>query len=312
MSAIRTAMRLGAGFIIFAVFAVLTAWITLMVMTSGGDVHIPDVTGLSLQNAITSLQTSQLYIVLDGEEFHPEAPRGAVIAQNPAPGTLRKKFSTVRVILSAGPQHLEMPDIRGYGLRQARIETEHLIDGQFVEHYIHHNDYSEGEVISHIPGPGEVVVPKGNVSLLVSKGPEQKQYRMPDCIGLTLNETRGMLQMFSSRMDIVVSNRLEFGPGIVIDQIPKAGKPIPESARVILTVTQQETIPFHSTKFQWTVPDSDRNKSIIVTYTVDERTEILLEREVYPNETIVLTVPDTGIGVLEIFLDGTLMFAEVR
>jgi eukaryotic-like serine/threonine-protein kinase len=314
MSAIKTAIRFGAGFGIFVVLAVLVGWLTLMIMTSGGDVYIPDLTGLSLQNAIGSLQGNQLYIVLDGEEFHPEAPRGAVIAQNPDAGTLRKRFSTVRVILSAGPKRLEMPDLRGYGLRQARVEASNLIDGFFIENYIRHSEYSEGEVVAHIPGPGEIVVPKSNVSLLISSGPEKKRYRMPDCIGKTLGETRGLLQAFSSRLDITVSERQDFGPGIVINQSPKAGSPLNETDRIILTVTPRETGFFQNqtTRFLWTVPEGERHKGMIVTYTVNENTEILAERDVYPGEQVVLHVPATGKGVLDIHLDGTVVLSEVR
>lgn len=300
------------GFGFFILLAGITGWIALILMTSGGDVYVPDIVGKSLQAALSDLQSKQLYLVLDGEEYHDQAPRGTVIAQNPSSGSLRKAFSTVRVIISSGPRRLEMPDLRGYGVRQARLEAGELVDGVFVEHFIHHREYSEGEVIAHIPGPGEIIVPNSGISLLISTGPFKNRYRMPDVIGLTLKETRGVLQMFLSHLDITVSDRREFGPGIVIDQIPRPGSPLEQGNRIQLTVTPQDGSPLVPSRFVWKTPPGLLNKNMLATYTVRGKSEILAEREVQPSDDVTLFVPDTGIGLLEIYLDGVIAYSEVR
>ena len=313
MPRIKNLFRLAAGFFFFLLFMGISGWITLVIITSGGDVVIPDIIGKDLKSALGTLQSKQFYIVLDSEEFHPEAPRGAIIAQNPAAGETRKSFSTVRVILSAGPNRLEMPDFRGFGVRQARLEMRNLNIGAFQEHVIHHIDYSDGEIIAHVPGPGEVVVPGADVCLLVSKGKQRQHFRMPDLIGMTITETRGLMSAFQSELEISVSNRREFGPGIVIDQEPKPGNPLILGDHIVLTVTAEDKatsgVP---TLFTWNVPHGFLNKNVIITYTVNGDTEILVEREAEPSQEIALYLPNTGKGVLEISLDGKIVFSEVR
>ena len=300
------------GFASFILLAAVTGWVTLVWMASGGDVYIPDVVGKNLSNALGDLQSSNLYLILDGEENHSEAPRGVVIAQNPPAGAVRKAYSTVRVILSAGPQRLEMLDLRGYGVRQARLEAGELVNGVFTEYFLPHQDYSEGEVIAHIPGPGEIIVPNSSISLLVSAGPPKSRYRMPDVIGLTLKETRGILQLFLPHLDITISHRREFGPGIVIDQSPEAGSPLELGNKIQLVVTPQDGSALVPKRFTWKTPPGLLNKNMLATYTVRGKTEILAEQDVKPTEDITLFVPETGIGLLEIFLDGVVVYSEVR
>ncbi|MBN1879530.1 PASTA domain-containing protein [bacterium] len=312
MSRINSIFRLGIGFTIFIILAGISGWITLILMTSGGDVYVPDIVGKSLKAALSDLQSNHLYLVLDGEETHAEAPRGAIIAQNPASGAMRKAFSTVRVIISAGPNRLEMPDLRGYGIRQARLEAAELINGAIHEHYLYHKDYSEGEVIAHIPGPGEIVIPDGNMSLLISTGNRKTRYMMPDVIGLTISETKGILQLFQSSMDLIISERKEFGPGIIVDQDPEPGTPIELGYHIQLTVTAREIGSLGPSRFSWKAPPGLLSKSMIATYTVKDRTEILVERDVAPSEEVIILVPETGMGVLEITLDGTVVFSELR
>jgi len=313
MSGINSFTKFTLGFIVFALITAATGWITLLIITSGGGIVIPDIAGMNLKSAIGTLQSHHLYLVLDGEEFHPEAPRGAIIAQNPESGTTRKEFSSVRVVLSAGPDRLEMPDYRGFGIRQARHEIQNLNIGAFRESYDFHMDYAEGEVIAHVPGPDEVIVPGSDVTFLISKGVRQQRYRMPDLIGLTIEETRGILQKFGPQIDIKVSERREFGPGVVIEQSPKSGYAISLGDRVTLLVTAEDKLRADAPSlFTWQVPTGFLPKSLIMTYSVNEDTEILLEREVEPSEEIVVNVPNTGKGVLEVILDGDIVFSEVR
>lgn len=313
MSRLSTLGRWILGFGIFIVLTGISGWLTLWIITSGGDVSIPNVVGKDLKSGMSLLQSRQLYLVLDGEEFHPDAPRGAIIAQNPPSGEVRKAFSTVRVILSAGPERLEMPDLRGYGLRQARLEMSHFNVNVIREHLVHHVDYSEGEVIAHIPGPREVIVPGSDVALLVSTGKPRPSYRMPDVIGLTIDETRGLLEAFQSQFEITVSDRREFGPGIVIGQSPESGEPLQYGDTIQLTITAEErSIAGTPSLFTWRVPAGFLNKSLIITYTVDGDTEVLMEREVAPSEEVVLYVPNTGRGILEIALDGERVYSKIR
>jgi len=309
----KNLFRFAIGFVLFAMFTGISAWITLVLITSGGDVVIPDIVGKNLVTALGNLQGEQLYLVLDCEEFHKDAPRGTIIAQNPAAGEKRKSFSTVRVILSAGPLRSEMPDFKGYGLRQARLEMANLNIGIVQEHYIYHNDYSEGEIVAQAPGPGEIIVPDSDLSLLVSKGKKPQRYRMPDLIGLTITETRGLLNNFQNQIEISVSDRHEFGPGIVIDQNPKPGSPLLIGNHILLTVTAESgEVSGSPSVFSWNVPNGFLSKSVVVTYTINGKTEILLEKEADPAEELTIFAPNTGKGVLEISLDGETVYSEVR
>lgn len=108
---------------------------------------------------------------LDGERPSDSFPQGAVIWQDPPPGTVLQPNSAVQLIISAGPTLVAVPDIIGMSLQQAakimaaagvRVGTVDTLGG----------GQERGVVVATRPAPG-VGRPRGStVSVVITRGPE--------------------------------------------------------------------------------------------------------------------------------------------
>lgn len=91
--------------------------------TPGGDVTVPEVTGLAQTPALRRLHNADLRGVVAYRRS--EEPRGRVIDQFPAAGSAKRADARVRVLISSGPaglDELEVPDVLGED-EQAAVET---------------------------------------------------------------------------------------------------------------------------------------------------------------------------------------------
>jgi serine/threonine-protein kinase len=93
--------------------------ITLFVSTGPEQVTVPDVTGLSRGSAEDSLQSEGLRVVVE-EESSADVPEGEVISQDPAAGTEVDKGTRVTIVVSTGPEQVDVPDVVGLPLAEAR------------------------------------------------------------------------------------------------------------------------------------------------------------------------------------------------
>ncbi|HYL28978.1 MAG TPA: PASTA domain-containing protein [Gemmatimonadales bacterium] len=97
----------------FAVGYVLArAWLSpVPLITSDHSVpRVLELTGGEAQRRLTALG---FRVKFDDERAHPTIPRGSIVWQDPAPGTVLAQNSIVSVAPSAGPQLAPVPDIVG-------------------------------------------------------------------------------------------------------------------------------------------------------------------------------------------------------
>ncbi|MGH7509618.1 MAG: PASTA domain-containing protein [Gemmatimonadales bacterium] len=105
---------------------------------------------------------------LDGERPSDSFPRGTVIWQDPAPGTVLQPNAAVQLVLSAGPTLVPVPDVIGMSLPQAaqifaaagvRFGTVDTVAGS----------QDRGVVLATRPGAG-VGRPRGSSIVIVVSG----------------------------------------------------------------------------------------------------------------------------------------------
>jgi beta-lactam-binding protein with PASTA domain len=96
----------------------------------------------------------------------------------------------------------------------------------------------EGTVVAQDPVPGDVPEPTARVALLVSRGPSQRRYRMPDLIGRPAERISDSLRRSGWNL---ASVRERTYPGlaqsIVLQQSPRAGYPVTPSTPISLEVS---------------------------------------------------------------------------
>ncbi len=147
-------------------------------------VSVPDVVNKSEAEALTLLLNSKLErnIVRKHNE---NVPNGYVISQTPAPDTKVKENSFVEIVISDGVQELDMPDL----LNKEVIEAENLLRSKGLaiesQESAYHDTIEAGKIIDQYPAPGDMVSSKSKISIVVSRGQEEKLVSMPTLLGST-------------------------------------------------------------------------------------------------------------------------------
>ncbi|ROQ69595.1 serine/threonine-protein kinase [Streptomyces sp. 840.1] len=95
-----------------------------MVVSKGSPVDVPDVTGLSVEDATDALDEEGLKAkVLPGRVNSPQ-DAGDVAQQSPAEGREAAEGDTITLTISKGPRMTDVPDVTGKDVDDARSELE--------------------------------------------------------------------------------------------------------------------------------------------------------------------------------------------
>lgn len=95
-----------------------------LTVSKGSPVDIPDVTGESLADARAELQEAGLKVKVASARVNSEFDAGQVAQQSPADGGQAAEGDTVTLTLSKGPEMIEVPDVVGDSVDDAKAELE--------------------------------------------------------------------------------------------------------------------------------------------------------------------------------------------
>ncbi len=142
------------------------------VLGEPAQVEVPDLSGLAQPRAEADLDSANLRAQL---EYAPSltTPRGAVVSQDPEPGTSVDIDSTVTVTVSQGISRVEMPAAIGQPLADVVDPLEDAgVDFEVREEAS--EEVPEGIVMEQYPDPGQRVTPVDEVFFVVSTGPDPR------------------------------------------------------------------------------------------------------------------------------------------
>ncbi|MFH8987336.1 Stk1 family PASTA domain-containing Ser/Thr kinase [Streptomyces sp. NPDC017940] len=92
-----------------------------LVVSKGEKVEVRDVTGEPEADAREELEESGLKVRIAPERvFSSDEDKGEVVEQDPVEGTIRAEGDTVTLTLSKGPEMIEVPDVEGMGVGDAK------------------------------------------------------------------------------------------------------------------------------------------------------------------------------------------------
>lgn len=205
----------------------------------GETVKIPDLKGETLENARNILGPKGIAVAKLGEMYHLNLERGAIVQQNPKPGTRIRINKTVGVILSAGSEKVTVPLIVGRNIQDADtlLDESGLLTGDTSQ--AHTPKYAASRIIAQFPPPDSEVPQNSRINLLVSQGENERRYLMPDLLGKRLDATLRSLRNLGFRIgDIRYSYYPGLGPGIIIKQTPRQGYRIQKRTLISLEVSQ--------------------------------------------------------------------------
>jgi beta-lactam-binding protein with PASTA domain len=194
-----------------------------------GEVQVPNLNNLTLEQAEQSLGPLDLQLSRAGERFDPTVPRGFILSQDPAPGTAVRGRRRVSVVVSLGEEFSSVPALFGESQRSAEqlLRSAGLRIGAITR--APSDEVGDGLVAGSDPGP-ESVLPQGSpVSLLISTGSGQESFVMPDVIGREIGGVRRQLEAFGFR---VVTPSGGQGVGTIVRQRPPPGSRITTATEI--------------------------------------------------------------------------------
>lgn len=101
-------------------------------------IEIRDWAGEDADEATAALERRKLVVEVTGEEYSDTVPEGDVISQNPTVGPLYRG-DTVQLVVSKGPELVEVPDVKRMGVEAATERLEALgfeVDEQSADIYL--------------------------------------------------------------------------------------------------------------------------------------------------------------------------------
>lgn len=196
-------------------------------------VEVPELVGLTSEEARSALEEAGLSFRLGSEVPDPEAPEGAVLAQSPLPGQYARPGAPVALTLSLGPERRLVPDLRGLSGRQGRIVLERL--GFDVSTDSTGSRVERGRVVATRPAAGEELELPAEVTLVLSQGPQVVE--VPDLTGVHVDDVRRRLDEAGLALgEVRYDPEAYAAPGRVVGQSPSPGYALRVGGRVSVRV----------------------------------------------------------------------------
>jgi serine/threonine-protein kinase len=200
---------------------------------AGDAMRVPDVVGMTAENADELLSARKLRFVVKGRQTHPTAAAGSVIEQAPFAQSRVQAGAEVAVVLSTGPDRLKVPDVIGQSLEDAQraLDAAGLRAGSVMEV----ETGEPGKVTAVSPQPGTDIERGASVSLAVAR----PTVAVPRLSGEHVRDARQRIE----KAGLVVGDVSEIYDARkkgdrVLSQDPEAGTAVPLGSRVNVVVNQ--------------------------------------------------------------------------
>lgn len=222
----------------FLGFSCSNPTVTLTVSGGPGQTEVPDVTGLSQDDAEQELEDAGFTTSIETRTSS-DVNSGLVIETDPAGGEMARRGSEVTVTVSSGAAQVKVPPVVGQTLNAAKQQLAAVgLDYSSSEEP---SDRPQGEVIDQSPTAGTRVDPGSTVTLVVSSGPEDTRVSVPALVGQTQSSAESQLTAAGLVPSVQTqSTTIQPQDGKVIDQSPGSGTKVAEGSTVVITVGKYE------------------------------------------------------------------------
>lgn len=184
-------------------------------------VIVPSIEGKSLKEASEILNSNNLFYEIVSEQYSGQIA-GIILKQIPEAKKNVKSNRPIFITISKGKETIDMPDLTGISVRQARVNIYNMGLNIGEIQYTYSDIVPKDTVLSQNIRKGKELIYGDTINLIVSKGPENQVY-IPKLIGLSLDgiETYLMAQGFKlGNVEFIESDT--FVPGTIISQLPQS------------------------------------------------------------------------------------------
>jgi beta-lactam-binding protein with PASTA domain len=239
---LRTRIRGSLPFAIAIIGGFLLAYliVAFLIFPSGvipRDIRVPNVTGLSFDDAVRRLAERGLQGVRGEERFHAASPKGTVLDQHPTAGSRDVEGAQIMLATSAGQQTARVPAVIGKTREDAQLALEEA--GFDV------GDVSErpsqtpaGQVVDSRPRGGSDATIPGAIALVISAGPTPVV--IPNVIRQPVSQARLILEAAGvtvSEVKTPTGADVKDESAVVTGSTPGPGTQVEAGSKVALQAT---------------------------------------------------------------------------
>jgi len=292
--------------VLLAIAAALMGYRLVNEFTKENEVDVPNLVGMTLEDATAKLEGIGLNITSE-RRYDEDVPANYIISQDTAAEQTVKKERVIGVVVSNGPQQMNVPNVVGMTRREAEVLLTNRMLKASVEEVLS-DQVAPGEVIRQNPEEGEKVPKNTTVYLEVSKGQEVP---MPNLVGLTLDQAKAKLA--ENKLTIGNTNRKEstdYVSDIVIDQSTAEGTKIMEGSSVDLTVSDGPGPLPQKARVTYGLPQTGTEHTVRIVVVDTKGTHEEYNAVHSGGDMIVQEVPFYGKGKVQIYLDDELVYSQ--
>ena len=240
---VRGLVYLAYGLVVVLVFT-LAAYTSFSLFVRSGVTTVPQIEGLSRGEAAARLADQGLRLrgVENQERYSEKVPVGHVVRQSPDARTLVKRGSGVTVVLSKGPQRVDVPELAGRTLpaTQAALSGSGLTVGRLLGAFS--TTVATGSVLASDPPDGATIPPSTPVHVLLSLNVPAERYIMPDLVYRDYEGVRPLFERLGFTFGSVKYERYEgVAAGVILRQFPLPGHPLAKQDNISLVVATADT-----------------------------------------------------------------------
>jgi beta-lactam-binding protein with PASTA domain len=188
----------GASILIITVAACFVVF--SLSLKSSEQVMVPDVKGKDLAVAMLEMQTKELYPKIQLRYSDKNGDKGIILDQSPAPGAIVKAGRRINLVVSRGVIVDRVENFVGQNVDDVKMHLQALFTSMSVpllaikEPPLYRFSSSPaGTILEQNPPPDTPIANPIEISLVVSRGPENDKVNVPNITGLTIADTLAVI-----------------------------------------------------------------------------------------------------------------------
>ncbi|MBR4463771.1 MAG: PASTA domain-containing protein [Treponema sp.] len=168
------------------------------------QVMVPDLEGKYWSEAMLEMQAKELYPKIQLRYTDSPDDEGKILNQNPIAGAIVKAGTRVTLTISRGIVIDHVENYVGMKFDEVRLKLQSMFTGStrpliVLDNPVYKPSESEaGTILEQDPPEGTIISNPVNVQLVVSRGPDYEQTRVPNLVGKSINDV--LSQIGQSRL----------------------------------------------------------------------------------------------------------------
>ncbi len=163
-------ISIGILFLIFFICFIGINIVMKIIVGHGNEVIVPELVDMDFNVAVKTCKGLKLYIEQKDFIHSDEIEKGRIISQEPHPNIKTKKFRTIKVTVSEGPEMVRIPYLDNLNVPEAKLKLENagLLLGE--KKYRYSDVVEKDRIIYSQPMADALIARKSNVDVVISLG----------------------------------------------------------------------------------------------------------------------------------------------